>query len=199
MKPALPLPLRKAWILAIAALLASPAMARDEAMPLVHDTGQPGALLLAGEGRALPILTDPHDADVVRRAAADLAQDAGVGGAQVLGHVGEEVDAEMHTLQDVAQGVGHALGAGHAHVGLAQRGDADLVLPGVDGLAGAARELNGALLVNPYDVDGTAHALARALTMSREERRDRWRQMMDVLLTNDVSHWCRSFLADLTR
>ncbi len=64
--------------------------------------------------------------------------------------------------------------------------------------AGAARELNGALLVNPYDVDGTAHALARALTMSLEERRDRWRQMMDVLLANDVSHWCRSFLADLT-
>ena len=64
--------------------------------------------------------------------------------------------------------------------------------------AGAARELNGALLVNPYDVDGTAHALARALTMSLEERRDRWRQMMDVLLTNDVSHWCRSFLDDLT-
>jgi hypothetical protein len=50
-------------------------MARDEAVPLVHDTGQPGALLLAGEGRALPILTDPHDADVVRRAAADLAHD----------------------------------------------------------------------------------------------------------------------------
>ncbi|GHC89664.1 glycosyl hydrolase 115 family protein [Novosphingobium pokkalii] len=75
MKPALPLPLRKAWILAIAALLASPAMARDEAVPLVHDTGQPGALLLAGEGHALPILTDPHDAEVVRRAAADLAQD----------------------------------------------------------------------------------------------------------------------------
>ena len=78
----------------------------------------------------------------------------------------------------------------------AQDGDDPGVLV-LSRFAGAARELNGALLVNPYDVDGTAHALARALTMSREERRDRWRQMMDVLLTNDVSHWCRSFLSDL--
>jgi trehalose 6-phosphate synthase len=64
--------------------------------------------------------------------------------------------------------------------------------------AGAARELKGALLVNPYDVDGTANAIARALTMPIEERRERWKGMMDHLLEYDVSHWCDTFLNDLT-
>ncbi|GES42933.1 alpha,alpha-trehalose-phosphate synthase (UDP-forming) [Rhizobium dioscoreae] len=64
--------------------------------------------------------------------------------------------------------------------------------------AGAARKLKGALLVNPYDVDGTANALARAINMPLQERQERWRGMMDYLLENDVSRWCETFLADLT-
>ncbi|TXI00878.1 MAG: alpha,alpha-trehalose-phosphate synthase (UDP-forming) [Rhizobium sp.] len=64
--------------------------------------------------------------------------------------------------------------------------------------AGAARELKGALLVNPYDVDGTANALARGVNMPLQERQERWRGMMDYLLENDVSHWCDTFLKDLT-
>jgi trehalose 6-phosphate synthase len=63
--------------------------------------------------------------------------------------------------------------------------------------AGAARELKGALLVNPYDVDGTANALARGINMPLAERRERWRGMMDHLLENDVSRWCDTFLTDL--
>jgi trehalose 6-phosphate synthase len=64
--------------------------------------------------------------------------------------------------------------------------------------AGAARELkNGALLVNPYDIEGTANALARALNMPLEERQERWRRMMDHLLEHDVSRWCDDFLDDL--
>ena len=63
--------------------------------------------------------------------------------------------------------------------------------------AGAARELKGALLVNPYDPEGTANALARALSMPLEERKERWKTMMDHLLEHDVSRWCRDFLNDL--
>lgn len=63
--------------------------------------------------------------------------------------------------------------------------------------AGAARELKGALLINPYDVEGTANALTKALTMSIDERRERWSRMMDHLLTHDVSQWCEDFLRDL--
>ncbi len=63
--------------------------------------------------------------------------------------------------------------------------------------AGAARELRGALLVNPYDIEGTANAIARGLSMSLEERQERWRGMMDHLLERDVMRWCDDFLKDL--
>ncbi|MXN45317.1 alpha,alpha-trehalose-phosphate synthase (UDP-forming) [Shinella kummerowiae] len=63
--------------------------------------------------------------------------------------------------------------------------------------AGAARELKDAVLVNPYDVEGTAEAIARSLVMPLEERRERWKSMMTVLCTNDVFAWCDTFLEDL--
>lgn len=63
--------------------------------------------------------------------------------------------------------------------------------------AGAARHLRGALLVNPYDIEGTANSLGRALNMPLEERRERWKRMMDYLLVHDVSRWCDDFLAEL--
>jgi hypothetical protein len=40
--------------------------------------------------------------------------------------------------------------------------------------AGAADELGEALLVNPYDLDGVADAIANAATMSRDKRIERW-------------------------
>ncbi len=65
--------------------------------------------------------------------------------------------------------------------------------------AGAACELQTALLVNPVDVDEMASALHRGLAMSYEERTDRWRAMMAVLRRNTVSTWCAAFLAALNR
>ncbi|MBB4009537.1 alpha,alpha-trehalose-phosphate synthase (UDP-forming) [Allorhizobium taibaishanense] len=63
--------------------------------------------------------------------------------------------------------------------------------------AGAAREMKGALLVNPYDTEGTSNAIAKALAMPLAERQQRWQQMMDHLLVHDVNHWCDTFLQDL--
>jgi trehalose 6-phosphate synthase len=63
--------------------------------------------------------------------------------------------------------------------------------------AGAARELATALLVNPYDLEGTANTIARALSMPLAERKARWREMFHQVDTNDVSHWCSSFLDGL--
>jgi trehalose 6-phosphate synthase len=60
--------------------------------------------------------------------------------------------------------------------------------------AGAADELTGALLVNPYDLDGVAHALERALTMDPTEERARMRTLHRQVMTHDVSRWARSFL-----
>jgi trehalose 6-phosphate synthase len=63
--------------------------------------------------------------------------------------------------------------------------------------AGAARELEGAILVNPYDVEAVASAIAQALSMPLEARRERWNQMMPHLLENDISKWCADFLEAL--
>ena len=63
--------------------------------------------------------------------------------------------------------------------------------------AGAARELDGALLVNPYDLDGAGDAIAQAMTMPVEERRERWKSMFDHLSTHDITYWRRSYLKAL--
>ena len=64
--------------------------------------------------------------------------------------------------------------------------------------AGAADELDAALLVNPYDAVGVANAINQALTMSFGERKERWRAMMDVLETRTVGDWWQGFLTTLT-
>jgi trehalose 6-phosphate synthase len=65
--------------------------------------------------------------------------------------------------------------------------------------AGAARALGGALIVNPYDVEGTAHALAVALTMTAEEQQERMRRMRDVVAGYDAHRWGADMLADAMR
>ncbi len=63
--------------------------------------------------------------------------------------------------------------------------------------AGAARELDAALVINPFDLDAMGTALHRSLTMSFDERRERWRAMMAALRTNTITTWRESFLAAL--
>jgi alpha,alpha-trehalose-phosphate synthase [UDP-forming] len=60
--------------------------------------------------------------------------------------------------------------------------------------AGAAQELRlGALLVNPYDLEGVASALYRALRMSGREQRIRMRRMRRWIQRHDVYAWCNAF------
>ncbi|WP_343315625.1 alpha,alpha-trehalose-phosphate synthase (UDP-forming) [Brucella sp. BE17] len=63
--------------------------------------------------------------------------------------------------------------------------------------AGAAQELSGAVLVNPYDAESVAHAISRAIAMPLEERKERFSAMMDFLTENDVTRWCDRFLERL--
>ncbi|KWD81962.1 alpha,alpha-trehalose-phosphate synthase (UDP-forming) [Burkholderia ubonensis] len=65
--------------------------------------------------------------------------------------------------------------------------------------AGAARELTGALIVNPIDIAGMAEALSRALSMPLAERRARYADMIAQLRENNVSVWRDNFLRDLQR
>ena len=63
--------------------------------------------------------------------------------------------------------------------------------------AGAARECTAALLVNPYDQEGVATAIHRALSMSLEERRQRHAVNYRALMRNDLSQWAEHFLDTL--
>ncbi|HZL30385.1 MAG TPA: alpha,alpha-trehalose-phosphate synthase (UDP-forming) [Pseudolabrys sp.] len=60
--------------------------------------------------------------------------------------------------------------------------------------AGAARECGAAVLVNPYDSEGVAIAINRALSMSLEERRMRHAANFRVLGENDLKYWAERFL-----
>lgn len=63
--------------------------------------------------------------------------------------------------------------------------------------AGAARELDAALLVNPYDEAGIAAAMERALSMPIEERRERHSAMLAVMRRNSLERWRDRFVEDL--
>jgi trehalose 6-phosphate synthase len=64
--------------------------------------------------------------------------------------------------------------------------------------AGAAEDLEEALIVNPYDIDDIAHALEQGLTMPLEERRSRHRALLNRVRARDAKHWRESFLAALS-
>ncbi len=66
-------------------------------------------------------------------------------------------------------------------------------------LAGAASYLSGALLVNPYDIDGTTDALRRALDMPVDEQRERMVRNRATVRELDVHGWADRFLAELER
>jgi trehalose 6-phosphate synthase len=65
--------------------------------------------------------------------------------------------------------------------------------------AGAARELDTAVLVNPHDIDGMAQKISMALHMPIEERRERWVAMIGKLRSTSVQSWFSDFTAELSQ
>lgn len=63
--------------------------------------------------------------------------------------------------------------------------------------AGAANELDTALLVNPHDVDGMARTIATAFSMPLLERRMRWEAMMAKLRAGTIQDWFADFVEAL--
>lgn len=63
--------------------------------------------------------------------------------------------------------------------------------------AGAAEQLQAAVLVNPHDISGLADAIHHALEMPLDERRTRWRALNDAVCGEDIAWWRRSYLAAL--
>jgi trehalose 6-phosphate synthase len=65
--------------------------------------------------------------------------------------------------------------------------------------AGAARELPEALVVNPYDIEKAAAALAQAVTMTPDEQRARMRAMRTQVAEFNVYRWAGRMLRDAAR
>jgi trehalose 6-phosphate synthase len=65
--------------------------------------------------------------------------------------------------------------------------------------AGAAEDLEEALIVNPYDADDVAEALQRAINMPQAERRARHKALLKRVRDRDARRWRESFLYALRR
>jgi trehalose 6-phosphate synthase len=81
---------------------------------------------------------------------------------------------------------------------VASRDDEDGVLI-LSTFAGASRELQEAVLINPFDVNETADAMEIAMRMGRDERRDRMRLMRRTVKENNVYRWAGRMLMDAAR
>ena len=81
---------------------------------------------------------------------------------------------------------------------VASRDDEDGVLI-LSTFAGASRELAEAVLINPFDVNETAQAMEIAMSMGREERRDRMSLMRYTVKENNVYRWAGRMLMDAAR
>ena len=76
----------------------------------------------------------------------------------------------------------------------------DVESPGVlllSRFTGAAQTMRDAVIVNPYDIDGTAEAAYRALRMPISERRRRNRSLLSVVERHSSQNWSESFCAAL--
>jgi trehalose 6-phosphate synthase len=81
---------------------------------------------------------------------------------------------------------------------VAARADDDGVLV-LSAFAGAAHELEDAVLVNPYDIEQTANALDEALTMDQAVRRARMRRMRVCVSSWTSAEWSAQLLGDAAR
>jgi alpha,alpha-trehalose-phosphate synthase [UDP-forming] len=78
------------------------------------------------------------------------------------------------------------------------RSDGDGVLI-LSKFTGASKELDGALPINPYDVEAFAEAIEAALNMPSFERRRRMDRMCQALSANNVYDWAASVVTEISR
>ena len=63
--------------------------------------------------------------------------------------------------------------------------------------AGAARQLDAALIVNPHNPNEIAEAIRTAMDMPLEERRSRWERLAANVRDENVHVWAGNFLREL--
>ncbi|HEU4723728.1 MAG TPA: trehalose-6-phosphate synthase, partial [Candidatus Eisenbacteria bacterium] len=64
---------------------------------------------------------------------------------------------------------------------------------------GAARELEHAIQVSPYDVEASAAAIARALAMPESEQAERMRSLREVVAARNIYDWASKMFRDIKR
>jgi trehalose 6-phosphate synthase len=60
---------------------------------------------------------------------------------------------------------------------------------------GAAEEIDGAILINPFNVEGVGEGIRRALAMSPEMRRERIHRMRSELRESTIFDWMGAILS----
>jgi trehalose 6-phosphate synthase len=60
--------------------------------------------------------------------------------------------------------------------------------------AGASQELQGAIIINPYDIEKSADAIKLAIEMTPEEQSQRMKQMRLTIVRNNIFSWAAALL-----
>ena len=60
--------------------------------------------------------------------------------------------------------------------------------------AGASQELQGAIIINPYDIEQMADAIKTAIEMSKKGQNHRMKQMRQVILEHNIYSWAASLI-----
>jgi trehalose 6-phosphate synthase len=64
--------------------------------------------------------------------------------------------------------------------------------------AGASKELQGALIVNPYDIEKSADSIKTALEMPAEEQNQRMKQMRMVIVRHNIYSWAATIIRTMS-
>jgi trehalose 6-phosphate synthase/phosphatase len=64
-------------------------------------------------------------------------------------------------------------------------------------MAGAAKELSDAIIINPHDVNEMVEALHKAFTMTEFEQKKRNQELQNILRRYDINHWVEVFMKGL--
>jgi trehalose 6-phosphate synthase len=64
---------------------------------------------------------------------------------------------------------------------------------------GASHEFSSSLLINPYDIEGTAEAIHQALTMLPDEKRERMRKMRQIVREYNIYRWAADMITELVK
>ncbi|MBA7502927.1 Trehalose-6-phosphate synthase [subsurface metagenome] len=65
--------------------------------------------------------------------------------------------------------------------------------------AGATEELEDAVIVNPYDVEGFADAIKDTLSMPPKEKRRRMKSLRENVKRNNVFKWLSDFICEVVK